>query len=152
MFISQKSSRVGLAGRFSRWSSCALMALLSVGFLFSSGTAVQAQRPVPTAAVFPPRHDTNAWFVDKQTGQPKYLVSALYATNFLGVPAVGGVWTDGVRIEAWAAVPTAVPGTWVWLAANGGPAGTFFPAPDGAPHRLLWQDNKGNCGHIITTP
>ena len=151
MPIFQKPPQLRTAERCARWPSYCLAALVAAGILLASGTPAQAQRPAPTAAVFPPPHHTNAWFIDQQTGQPKYLVAAFYVTQFLGVPAVGGVWTDGVRVEAWAAVPTAVPGTWVWLVANGGPAGTLFPATSG-PYPGGWQDNKGNSGGLFTTP
>jgi len=79
MLISQNSTRLPMTGRFTSWSNCALLAVLSFGFLLTSGTSAQAQRPIPTASMFPPRHDTNAWFISRQTGQPKYMVAALYS-------------------------------------------------------------------------
>ena len=134
-----------------RPQAAAILFVVGLGLLLTICPSAQAQQPVPTAAVFPPQYDTNAWFINRETGNPEYLVAALFASEFLGVPAVGGVWTDGVRVEPWAAVPTAIPGTWVWLVANG-PAGIIFPAPAGSAYPADWKDNKGNSGFIFTTP
>lgn len=94
-----------------------------------------------------PRFDRNALFIN-QYGAPVYYVGDLRPSSFLGVPAVVGVFTEGLPPIAFAATPTNNPAVWVWLTA-GGPAGIleFHPGPQ--PY-VTWKDNRGNWGYLVT--
>ncbi len=94
-----------------------------------------------------PRFDRNVAFLSS-SGAPVYLAVDMQSSNFLGVPAVIGVWTDGLNVLPFAAIPTNDPRRWVWLT-SGGPAGVIEFHPGQNPF-ATWKDNVGNSGTIVT--
>ncbi len=94
-----------------------------------------------------PRFDRNAVMLGGN-GAPCYLVADMRAASFHGVPAVVGVWTDGIRTAPFVAIPTNDPTRWLWLTSNG-PAGVIEFHPGRQPF-ATWRDNYGNGGTLIT--